>query len=170
MNKMRDIRIEKLTLNFGAGKEQSHLAKGMKLLEHITGKPPVKTITSKRIAQWGLRKGLPIGCKITLRNGQATELIQKLLAAKDNKLNPSCFDEYGNISFGIHEYIDIPGIKYDPEIGIIGLQASITLERPGFRIKRRKILKRRIHKNHGISKIEAYDFFKKQFNIKIGDE
>ena len=141
-SKMRDMRIEKLTLNIGAGKEQAVLEKGMLLLKNITGVSPVKTITQKRIAGWGLRPGLPIGCKITLRKIRAKELIKNLLAARNNSLSKINFDNHGNISFGIHEYIDIPGVKYDHKIGIMGLQVSLTLERPGFRIKKRKIMKK----------------------------
>lgn len=167
---MRIIKIEKLTLNIGAGKEQLILEKGTQLLKNITGIPPVKTITQKRIAGWGLRPGLPIGCKITLRREKALELIKRLLAARNNVLSESNFDDYGNVSFGIHEYIDIPGVKYDPKIGIMGLQVSLTLQRPGFRIKKRKIMKKKIPPSHKIDREEAIGFLKKNFEIKIEEE
>jgi len=171
MNPMRDIRIEKLTLNVGAGKDQDVLKKGMKLLKNITGINPVKTFTQKRIPGWGLRPGLPIGCKITLRNKKAVkELCEKFLDAKEFTLDRSQFDGNGNISFGISEYIDIKGVKYDPEIGIIGLEICITLERPGFRIKRRRLCKKKLSKKHKINKEEAIEFMKKEFKIKIGEE
>ena len=169
MNPMRTIRIEKLTLNVGAGKDQQILAKGIKLLVHITGITPIKTITQKRIASWGLRPGLPIGCKLTLRGAQAAELWKKLVAAKENRLKESNFDDHGNISFGLAEYIDIPGIKYDPDIGIMGFQASLTLERPGFRIKNRKLQKKKIPKAHQIKKQEAMSFMKDQFKVEVGE-
>ena len=92
-----------------------------------------------------------------------------MLSAKDNVLKQSQFDSSGNISFGIPEYIDIAGARYDPEIGIMGLQACVTLERPGFRIKRRK-LKRSIRKNHLITKEEAIEFMKKNFKVKLEEE
>ena len=103
MNKMKDIRIEKLTLNVGAGKDQGKLDKGALLLESITGIAPVKTTTTKRIPTWGLRPGLPVGCKITIRGKKAAELLSKLLKAKDNKLSPKQVDENGTLSLGIHE-------------------------------------------------------------------
>jgi len=168
--KMNEIRIEKLTLNIGAGKEQAVLDKGMLLLKNITGIDPVKTMTQKRIAGWGLRPGLPIGCKLTIRKAPAAELIRRLLAAHNNLLSKDNFDDEGNVSFGIHEYIDIPGIKYDHKIGIMGLQASLTLERPGFRIKRRKIMKRKIPARHRIRKDAAIEFMKKNFAINISEE
>ena len=168
-NPMRIIRIEKITLNIGTGKDQAKLEKSMKLLKHITGIEPIKTITNKRIPTWGIRPGLPIGCKLTLRKKSAKELLKKLLESKDNKLKESQFDDKGSIAFGIPEYIDIPGVKYDPEIGVIGLEVCITLERPGYRIKRRKIRKKKLSPRHTITKQEAINFMEKNFNIKIGE-
>ncbi len=164
---MRAIKIEKITLNIGAGKDQNKLDKGIKLLKTITGINPIKTKTNKRIPAWNLRPGLPIGCKLTLRGEKAKEILKMLLEAKGSELKEEQFDNSGNLAFGIHEYIDIPGIKYDPEIGIMGLQVCITLERPGFRIKKRKIMKRKVCKNHKITKEEAIGFMKEKFNIKL---
>ena len=169
MNKMQTVRIEKVTLNIGAGKDQARLGKAIKLLKHITGIEPVKTVASKRIPSWGLRPGLPIGCKLTLRKG-TEPLIKQCLAAKENVLSLRNFDNSGNISFGIHEYIDVPGIKYDPDIGIIGFQLSITLERPGYRVKRRRIQKAIIGKHHQITQQDAVSFMKQQFQIKLKEE
>lgn len=170
MNTMQNPRIEKLTLNIGAGKDQSRLEKGMAVLKMITGIEPMKTVTKKRIPTWGLRPGLPIGCKLTLRKQKAVDVLKRLLEAKDRQLTPSQFDNAGNISFGIHEYIDIPGVTYDPKIGVLGLQVCLTLEKPGYRIKRRKIEQKDIPKKHTISKEEAMTFMQKTFNIKIGEK
>jgi len=167
MNKMRTIRIEKLTLNIGAGKNTALLEKGMKLIESIAGTKPVKTMTQKRIPGWGLRPGLPIGCKLTLRGKKAEELIPRLLSARENRLVPKNFDGAGNISFGIPEYIDIDGIKYDPDIGIIGLQVCITLNRPGYRVKRRRLKTVKIPKAHRISHAESQDYMKERFKTTI---
>lgn len=164
---MKEIRIEKLTLNIGAGKEQAKLEKGAKLLTQLTGTPPVKTITQKRILGWGLRPGLPIGVKLTLRKGEAAKLLPRLLAAKEHRLRPENFDDCGNVSFGVPEYIDVPDAKYDPEIGIMGFQASVTLERPGYRIKRRKILKRPVGAAHRITHEDAIEFMKARFHVKL---
>ncbi len=169
MNPMREIKIEKVTLNIGAGKDQSKLDKAVLLLKNIGNKKPVKTFTNKRIQEWGLRPGLPIGCKLTLRKKDAKELLMRLLDAKDNRLTGVQFDNGGNISFGITEYIDIPGVKYDPDIGIMGLQVCITLERPGFRIRRRRLQRKKIPSRHSIKKEEAIDFMKKNFKVEVGD-
>jgi len=167
MNVMKKIKIEKLTLNIGAGRDEKVLKKAVKLLKNITGVDPVQTTTKKRLAAWGLRPGLPIGAKITLRGEKIYELASRLLVAKEKKIKKSWFDNYGNISFGIHEYVDIPGVKYDTEIGILGLQVSLTLARPGFRVKKRKLNKDTIGKTHSITRQEAIDYVSNRFEVAL---
>lgn len=167
---MKNIKIEKVTLNVGAGKDQKVLDKAVDLLENLTGIKPVKTTTNKRIQSWGLRPGLPVGCKITLRGEAALKMVERLLYAKDNVLAESSFDEEGNISFGIKEYVDIKDAKYDPKIGMMGLQATITLARPGFRLKNRRIRPAKLPRSHKISKDEAISFMKEKYSIKTGEE
>ena len=154
---MKEIRIAKITLNVGVGKNEETMRKGLVLLQAITHQKPIKTTTKKRIPGWGLRPGLTIGCKVTIRK-EAPELLKRLLAAKGNKLSHRNFDASGNFSFGIQEYIDIPGMEYDPELKIMGLEVAVTLQRPGFRIKNRKIKNTGIGKNHLISKSDAIQF------------
>lgn len=170
MNQMKNIKIEKLTLNIGTGKPGPELEKAKKLLGMIANRAPVETKTNKRIPGWGLRPGLSIGCKITLRGKTAEELLGRLLKANENKLSPRCFDNEGNFSFGIAEYIDIPGIKYNMEIGIIGLSAAVTLSRPGFGIKSRRIKPKNIPKRHRISKEDAINYVKEKYQTKIGGD
>ncbi len=167
MNPMKNIKIEKVTLNIGAGKDQTRLEKGVVLLNLITDETPIKTVTNKRIQEWGLRPGLPIGCKLTLRKDKAVKILPRLLNAIDNRLRKVQFDDNGNIAFGIHEYIDIPGVKYDPKIGIMGLEVCVTLERQGYRIKRRRLLTRRIPVRHRITKQDAIDFMTINFNARV---
>lgn len=167
---MKEIKIEKVTLNIGAGKEQAKLDKTIMLLKNITGLVPVKTFSKKRIPEWGLRPGLPIGCKITLRKKKAIELLKRLLDAKDNSLTKKQFDNEGNVSFGIHEYIDVPDVKYDPKIGVMGFEVCVTLERAGFRIKRRSVKKRKIPSRHKISKNDSIEFMKQKFNVNVDGE
>ena len=167
---MREIKIEKITLNVGAGKDQTKLEKGIMLLKNITGLTPVKTFSKKRIPEWGLRVGLPIGCKITLRGKNAIDLLKRLLESADNRLSEKQFDDEGNVAFGIHEYINIPNVKYDPKIGVMGLEVCITLERRGFRIKKRSIKKRKIPTRHKIIKKEAIEFMQKEFNVVTGEK
>lgn len=167
MNVMKEIKIEKLTLNIGAGRDEKVLKKAVKLLKNITGVDPVQTTTKKRLAAWGLRPGLPIGAKITLRGEEVYELASRLLLAKEKRIKLSWFDNHGNMSFGIHEYVDIPGVKYDTEIGILGLQVSITLARPGFRVKKRKLNKNAVGKSHMITRQEAIDYITGRFEVAL---
>lgn len=167
---MQQPRIEKLTLNIGAGKEQSKLDKAVVVLKSLTGIEPVKTVTQKRIPAWGLRPGLPIGCMLTLRKQAATDMLKRLLKAKDFTLREGNFDTQGTISFGVLEHIDIEGAKYDPTIGVIGLQACITLEKPGYRVKRRSLHRAPVGKGHRVTKQEAIEFMKKHFGIKLTGE
>lgn len=169
MNPMKTIRIEKVTLNVGAGKDQGKLTRGQKLLKLITGIEPVKTVTMKRVPTWGLRPNLPIGCKITIRN-ETSKLLKRLLYAKDFKLKEGNFADGSSVSFGIPEYLEVEGIEYDHEVGMMGFEVSVTLERPGYRVKRRTVNPRKLKKSHKITKEEAIEFFKKEFNVKLGDD
>lgn len=170
MNKMQStVRIEKVTLNFGAGKDQNKLEKGCSLIEQLTGIKPVRTITQKRIPSWGLRPGLPVGAKITLRGEEASKMVKRILHAKDFKLKPSSVDDAGNVAFGLPEYIDIEGAKYDPAIGIIGLEACVTLSKPGARVKHRTVRDTRLGKRQRVSKEEAMEFMKKTFKVSFGE-
>jgi large subunit ribosomal protein L5 len=166
VNPMKEISIAKLTLNVGAGKDEDHLKKGIKLLQKLTGVAPLKTITQKRIPGWGLRPGLVVGCKITLRTG-AEEMLKRLLVAKENILSKRCFDTQGNFSFGVPEYIDIQGMEYDPELKILGLEAAVTLKRPGFRVSSRKLRPAKVGKKHAITQEEAIEFVKKKFGVEV---
>lgn len=169
-NPMKKIRVEKVTLNVGAGKDEEKLKRGIKLLKKITGLEPMKTVTNKRIPTWALRPGLAIGCKITLRGEKAEKLLKNLLAARDNVLSAKQFDAQGNFSFGIEEYVDIPQVDYDPEIKIMGLEVAVTLGRPGFHIIRRKRQKKKIPGRHRIHSSEAIRFVREQFGAKIEEE
>jgi len=170
MNTMRKLRIEKVTLNMGIGKAGDNLEKATKLLKALTNKKPIQTKTQKRVPTWGLRPGLPIGCKVTLRKKEAEELLKRLFSAVENKLNSKNFDKEGNFSFGIKEYIDIPEAEYDPQIGIIGLEAAVTLGRPGFRIKRRKVKTKKIPARNRIPKEEAIKFVEEKFKVRVGGD
>ncbi len=167
MNPMTQVRIEKITLNIGVGEAGDKLNKAVKLLEKITNAKPVQTITMKRIPSWGVRPKLAIGTKVTLRGKKAEDVLNRLFKANDNKINAKKFDNNGNLSFGIKEYLDVPGVEYDSTIGVIGLEVAVTLERPGFRIKKRKLLQSKVGRKHLISKEDAKDFIKGKFNVTI---
>jgi large subunit ribosomal protein L5 len=82
-------------------------------------------------------------------------------------LKASSFDNYGNISIGIHEHIDIPGTKYNPDIGIFGMDVNIVLVRPGYRISRKSRKSAKIGKSHRITKEDAVEFFKQEYGAGV---
>jgi large subunit ribosomal protein L5 len=166
MNPMREINLEKVTINLGAGEAGPKLEKSQKILETISGNKIIITTTHKRTT-FGGAKRRPIGVMTTLRNEQARELLIRLLQAVDNKLKKSSFDKNGNFSFGIVEYIHIPGIKYDPDVGILGMDVAVTLTRPGYRIKDRRLRPGKIGHNHRIKPEESVEWVKKEFGVKI---
>ena len=166
-NPMRKIRIEKVTVNMGVGEGGDKLAKAEKLLEKITGQKPIRTFAKVTNQTFGIRKGVPIGCKVTLRRAKAEEFLKKAFEAVENRVKNGNFDKEGNLSFGIDEHIDIPGMKYDPKVGIFGMDVCVTMERPGYRVKRRKIQKKKIPQNHRVTKEESMAFFENKFNIKV---
>ena len=162
-NVMRKIQIEKITLNMGLGtKLESEHART--ILSRITKAKPITIRTEKR-STFGIPRGKEIGCKVTVRKN-TTELLKRLLDAKDNRIKKSNFDKTGNLSFGIAEYIDIPGTEYDPKIGIIGMDVCVTLGRPSYSVKRKK-LSSRIGRKHRITKEEAINFIRENFGVEI---
>jgi large subunit ribosomal protein L5 len=166
-NLMKKISLAKVVLNMGVGKSGEPIEIGKKALEQITGKKPNERNAKKAQRDWGVRKGEPIGIAVTVRDNDATELLKRLLIVKDNQIKEKAFDNEGNLSFGIKEHIDIPEIKYDPKIGILGLEVSTSLARPGFGIKLRSKHKARIGKNHRITKDDAIKFYTEKFGVKI---
>jgi large subunit ribosomal protein L5 len=165
-NQMRKIKVAKVTLNVGVGKSDEMMKKGLALLKKLSPLTPVKTMTKKRIPGWGLRPGLAIGCKLTVRK-KPEELLQRLLAAKAHVLSEENFDSQGNFSFGIPEYIDIEGLDYDPDLKILGLEVAVTLERPGYRVKRRKIKPVKVGRKHKIAREEAIIFVRENLGVEV---
>lgn len=162
MNKMREIRIGKIVLNIGCGAGYL-IANAKKILEKISGKKVIIIKSNKR-STFGFPKGKDIGCKVTIREN-TKNFLKRLLETKEI-LEESNFDDTGNLSFGIKEYIDVPGMEYDPSIVMTGFDVSVTLERPGYSVKKRKISSK-IGKRHIIKKEEAIEFIKKEFEVKV---
>ncbi len=165
MNPMRRIILEKVTINMSAGESGPKLESYKKVLEKITGKKVMITKTRKRTTFGPGKK--QIGVKTTFRGKEAADMLKRMLQAVENRLKPGQFDTSGNFSFGVKEYINIPGIEYDPDVGIIGMDVCVTLERPGFRVKKRSRKRSRVGKGHLITKEEAMEFARKEFGISI---
>ncbi|MFH7880650.1 MAG: 50S ribosomal protein L5 [Candidatus Aenigmatarchaeota archaeon] len=161
MNRMREIRIEKVVLNVGCGGDLDKIERAKKMLEMLTGKKPVVTKSKKR-STFGIAKGKPVGVKVTLRKKDAEEFFKKVIEAKKYTISSKQIDNNGNFSIGIAEYFELPGIKYNHEIGTLGLDVTVTLERPGYRVKKRKVKKSNIGKKHKITKEETIEWLKER--------
>ncbi|MBU6998792.1 MAG: 50S ribosomal protein L5 [Theionarchaea archaeon] len=167
MNIMRKPRIGKVVVNMGLGESGEPLEKAEKLLQQLTDQAPVRTKAKVSNRDFGIRKGEPIGVKVTLRHAKADSFLKRALEAKEKTLAESNFDNKGNFAFGIGEHIDLPSVKYDPAVGIFGMDVAVTLERSGFRIKRRKIQKKSIHHRDYVTVNEAMEFVKENFGVRI---
>lgn len=163
-NPMRNIFIEKVVLSCGATEQE--LVKSQKLLQFLSGMKPQTIASKKRIPNFNVRPGLEVGTRVTLRGQKAIELLRRLLGAIDNKINEKQVEE-NHFSFGIKEYIEIPGTTYQREIGIIGLNVTIVFARKGLRVKRKKIKKGKVPKKQHIPSEEIIEFMKQNFQTEV---
>lgn len=166
-NPMLKPKIEKVVVNISVGKSGEPLEKATKVLKNLTGQEPCKRKAKKTVRDFGIRKGEPIACAVTLRKQKATEFLKKVLPVIDKKISKSSFDKYGNFSFGIKEHIEIHGVKYDPEIGIFGMDVCVSLSRPGYRVKNRRIEKTKVGAKHVLTREEAMAFVKNALGVEV---
>jgi len=159
--------IEKITVNIGVGEAGERLKKAESVIKSITGRKPVQTLSKTTNKEWGLRKRMPIGCKVTLRRKEADEFLKQALLTRENKIADYAFDEQGNVSFGIPDHTLFKSQKYDPNIGIFGMDVCITMKKPGYRVKRRRIQRRHIPHRHQVEKEETMKFFTDSYNVEV---
>lgn len=159
--------IEKVVVNLNVGKSGEPLEKAFKVLEEISGQTPVKKNAKKSIRDWGIRKGEPIACVVTLRRQKAIDFLKKVLPVIDNKILQSSFDRQGNFAFGLKEHIEIPGVRYDPDVGIFGMDVCVTLNRPGDRVSDRRKRKAKIGAKHVLTPEEAILFTKQTLGVEV---
>lgn len=166
-NVMEKVRIEKVVVNMSIGNDWDKLQKAAKLLEVLTGQKPVFRKARKTIRAFGIVRKRPTSVMVTLRKERAINFLRKAFEAVDNKIKESSFDEYGNFSFGIEEHLQIPGTKYDPEIGIFGMDVIVHLSKPGYRVKVRRYRKSRLGKRARVTKEEAIEYIKSEFGVEV---
>lgn len=162
-NPMRKIRIEKIVLSIGAKGEA--LERGVKLLRLLTGRNPAKMKSRKRIPSFGVRPGLEVGAVVTLRKG-IDETLKRMLAAIGNTLKEKQVSENG-FSFGIEEYIEIPGIEYQRDIDIMGLDVTVVFKRSGRRVSLKKNKRGKLSRKQRISKEEIINFMEENLGTKF---
>ncbi len=164
---MKKITLEKVVLNMGVGKSGDAIEIAKKALNQISGKKSCSRAAKETQRDFGIRKGEPIGASVTVRGKDAEALLKRLLESKGDIVKEKSFDNFGNYSFGINEHIDIPGVKYEPQIGILGLGISITLSRPGYGIRKRSKHKASVGKSHIITSQEAKDYLVKEYGVTV---
>jgi large subunit ribosomal protein L5 len=166
-NPMLKPRIVKVTVNVSINPDFERLKKIVAVLGEITGSTPSLRKAKRTIREFGVKKGDYIAAAVTLRRNLAVEFLKRALDAIGYRLKASSFDDYGNVCFGVKEHIHLPGVKYDPEIGIFGMDVCITIERPGYRVMRRRRCKSTVPRRHRVSKLEAMVLLKNLFGVEI---
>ena len=168
MNVMKNVQVGKVVLNIGVGEGGDKLEKAEKVLSMLSGKKPIRTISKTTNRELGLRKGIPIGCKVTLRGDNAEGILRKSLWVRENKMPLYCFSKTGGgLSFGIPDYTAYEEQRYDPDVGIFGLDVCVSFERPGYRISRRKQTRKKIGQNHRVSKEDCQKFMTDKFGLEV---
>ena len=166
-NPMREPRIGKVVVNITTGKSGEPLDKAMTILQQLTVQRPCVRRAKQTIRPFGIRRNEPIACMVTLRGGRAEEFLRGALEVVGNRLSPRRFDKYGNFAFGIREHIDIPGTRYDPNLGIVGMDITVNVERPGYRVTRRRRARSKIGRGHRVTRDEAVEFIRDRFGTEV---
>jgi large subunit ribosomal protein L5 len=167
MNVMLEPRIDKVVVHVGVGESGQRLVNAETILKQITHQSPVRAIAKKTLPTFGIKKREPIGAKLTLRGKAAEDFLVVAFKAAGNSLRKSQFDDQGNFSFGIEEHTDFPGMRYDPEIGIFGMDVSVAMKRAGYRIARRRVARRKLSHRQRLGKADTVGFVQKRFGVQI---
>ncbi len=163
---MREPHVAKVVIDICTGGGEP-LTKASTILEELTGQTPTQSKARQTVRDFGIRRKEPIAVRVTLRHKKAEDFLARALKAKDNILLIKNWDLDGNFAFGISEHIDIPEVKYDPQLGIQGMNITVCIERPGFRVKRRRRRKTKVPYRHRLTPEESMVFVKNKFGIEI---
>ncbi|CAI50531.1 50S ribosomal protein L5 [Natronomonas pharaonis DSM 2160] len=166
-HEMREPTVEKVVVHMGVGRGGEPLAQAEEILEEIVEQQPVRTTAQKTIQDFEVREGDPIGTKATLRGEDAEEFLETALPLAD--IDRKQFDETGNFSFGVEEHTEFPSQEYDPQIGIYGLDVTVNLVRPGYRVHKRDKVSRSIPSNHRLTAEDAVTFLESNFDVEVSE-
>ncbi|MFC7046573.1 50S ribosomal protein L5 [Halobacteriaceae archaeon GCM10025711] len=164
-HEMREPRIEKVVVHMGVGQGGVELQNAEEIIQAVTGQEPVQTLAKETNPEFGIRQGTPIGAKVTLRGEQAEEFLERALPLAT--LSRTQFDETGNVSFGIDEHTEFPSQEYDPNVGIYGLDVTVNLVRPGYRITKRDKRSRQVPSKHRLTTEDAIAFLEANFDVEV---
>jgi large subunit ribosomal protein L5 len=166
-NVMTVPRVVKVTVHMGVGESGKKLSNAEMIMKKITGQAPVRSYAKKTLPGFGIKKGEPIGCKVTLRSEKAEKFLKTALAIHENSIDARHFDSNGNFAFGIEEHTDFPGMEYDPEIGIYGMDVIVSVERPGYRIKHRRAQQKKVPSGHKMTKEDSIAYVSKNYGVEV---
>ncbi len=164
-HEMREPRVEKVVVHMGVGQGGRELAQAEEILEEVTEQQPVRTTAKATEPDFNIREGDPIGAKVTLREEAAEAFLEKSMPLVD--LDERQFDETGNFSFGVEEHTDFPSQEYDPTIGIYGLDVTVNLVRPGYRVAKRDKASRSIPSGHRLTVEDATAYVEETFDVEV---
>ncbi|HEY3362341.1 MAG TPA: 50S ribosomal protein L5 [Methanosarcina sp.] len=164
---MRTPVVEKVIVHMGVGESGQHLVNAEEILRTITGQEVVRCFAKRTLPAFSIKKSEPIGCKVTLRGQNAQKFLETALGIVDKTLVRSQFDSLGNVSFGIEEHTDFPGMRYDPNIGVFGMDITVVIKRPGERICKRRIATRKIPINHKVTVEDAVSFLNESYGVEV---
>jgi len=167
MADMRELRIEKIVVNIGVGEAGEKLVKAQKVLDLVTRRKSVQTLSHGAVRDWGVRRNMPIGARVTIRGKEAEDFLKRALSIRANRLPAYSFDPRGNFSFGVPDYTDFEGMKYDPEIGVFGMDISVNVTRPGWRVTRRAVKRRPIARTHRVTRNDGIEFVRTRFGVEV---
>ena len=165
-NPMRYPKIEKIVVNLCVGETGRRRDNAEKIIETITDAKPVRTYANSTVQAFKVKKGDAIGIKVSLRRKKAIDFLNKALEIQGKTLYLSQFDELGNFSFGIEEHTEF-GLRYDPNIGIFGMNVNVVLKRSGNRITKRRRQKAKMPQRHNMTKEDAAKFIKEEFSVEV---
>ena len=165
IHEMREPRIEKVVVHMGVGQGGRELGLAEDILTDLIDQQPVRTLAKATEPDFGIREGDPIGTKVTLRDNEAEEFLATALELVD--LKESQFDETGNFSFGIDDHTDFPSQEYDPTVGLFGLDVTVNLVRPGYRVAKRDKASRSIPSAHRLTVEDAVAYIESTFDVEV---
>ncbi|WP_018259118.1 50S ribosomal protein L5 [Halomicrobium katesii] len=166
-HEMREPRVEKVVVHMGVGQGGRELQEGEEILAEIAGQQPVRTVAQNTVGEFEIRQGDPIGAKVTLRADDAQKFLETALPLTE--LSVSQFDDTGNFSFGVAEHTDFPSQEYDPQIGIYGLDVTVNLVRPGYRVAKRDKASRSIPSSHRLDADDAAAYVESTFDVEVSE-
>uniref|UniRef100_A0A6B2LM47 60S ribosomal protein L11 n=1 Tax=Arcella intermedia TaxID=1963864 RepID=A0A6B2LM47_9EUKA len=160
---MKKVRIEKLVVNICVGESGDKLIRAGKVLEQLTDQKGVHGKARLTVRTFGIRRNEEISVFATVRGQKAREILETALKVKEFELRENNFSDTGCFGFGIEEHIDL-GIKYDPQVGIYGMDIFVQLTRPGYNISKRKHKRGTIGRHHKVAKEDAIKWFQDEFD------